>query len=249
LGDDGTAWGGEWLLVNGADCERVAHLSPLLLAGGDKAAREPWRVAMSALLQHDDTMSDDDLCRRFGDNALTRATVALIRRALQKPSPLVPTTTSMGRYFDAAAAALNVCHTMSYEGQAAMQLESLAHDYLATHDSLPCDSSLYRIDENTLNLQPLIRHLCDVNDNAYGAALFHGTLIHAATALTQHIAQQNQITHVAFGGGCFINELLSCCVADALTRAGFQVLQNSKVPPNDGGLSLGQAFIAYQHNK
>jgi len=253
LGDDGTAWGGELLHFDGARCRRVGHLLPLHLAGGDRAAREPWRMAASVLAQ---TGRAGEIERRFLQQpaAATVAAVlarALEKRSLEKDSPHAPLTTSMGRYFDAAAGALKVCEQMTFEGQAAMRLEGLAHRYLKQKSgaelpaNLPNENLAYRISaDGELDLLPLVHRLFDAEDAMEGAALFHGTLIAAVVEWADAAARRLGLKQVACGGGCFVNALLARGVGDGLRARGYTVWQAQAAPANDGGLSLGQAWVA-----
>ncbi|MCL2310642.1 MAG: carbamoyltransferase HypF [Proteobacteria bacterium] len=246
LGDDGTAWGGELLRMNGIQCERVGHLTPLHLAGGDRAAREPWRMAASVLAQSG-RVSDIEIC--FPRQPAATTVANLLSRALEASSPRAPLTTSMGRYFDAAAGALKVCEQMTFEGQAAMRLEGLAYRYLERKQSaqLPTDASAYRIRrDGTLDLLPLLQRLFEIDDASYGAALFHGSLIAAVVEWADVAARQFGLDQIVCGGGCFVNALLSRGVGDGLRARGHTVWQAQAAPANDGGLSLGQAWVARQ---
>ncbi|MDR0771440.1 MAG: carbamoyltransferase HypF [Burkholderiales bacterium] len=242
LGDDGTAWGGELLHLEGAQCKRVGHLARLYLAGGDRAAREPWRMAASVLAQSG-RVNAIETC--FPQQAAATAVANMLARALETGSPQAPPTTSMGRYFDAAAGALKVCEQMSFEGQAAMRLEGLAHHYLKQKVCLPMDASAYRIGaDGVLNVLPLVQRLFDIDDARYGAALFHGTLIAAIVEWADTVARRLGLDHIVCGGGCFVNALLSRGISEGLRARGHTVRQAQAAPANDGGLSLGQAWVA-----
>jgi hydrogenase maturation protein HypF len=150
-------------------------------------------------------------------------------------------TTSMGRLFDAAAALLGVCTQQSYEGQAAMELEALAH----APQALPFGFS---IAANVLDFRPLLAALLMPRLTAReGAQLFHGTLIAGLAAWAGHAAGRSGCTHVALGGGCLLNRVLAEGLADALRQRGLVPLLAQQAPANDGGLSLGQAAVARAH--
>ena len=234
LGDDGTAWGGELLRVHGAGHERIGHLQPLALAGGDRAAREPWRMAASALHRLGRT---HQIAARFAHRSAAPAVADLLSRG-SHCSP----TTSAGRWFDAAAGLLGVSEVSAFEGQAAMQLEALAW----RHGRVSCEPGLYRIEGEVLDLLPLAARLADEDDAAFGAALFHATLAQALADWVARAARAHQLHTVACGGGCFLNRLLSQQLADALAARGVRMLQAEQAPPNDGGIALGQAWIAQQ---
>jgi hydrogenase maturation protein HypF len=248
LGDDGvgnvTAWGGELLHLDSEQCKRVGHLTPLHLAGGDRAAREPWRMAASVLAQ---TGRASDIALHFSQQPAAATVANVLARALETETSHAPLTTSMGRYFDAAAGALKICEQMTFEGQAAMRLEGLAHRYLNQKSGaeLPKDASAYQIKANgELDLFPLVQRLFDIGDAIYGAALFHGTVIAAVIEWADAAARQLGLDQIACGGGCFVNALLSRGVGEGLRTRGYTVRQAQAAPSNDGGLSLGQAWAA-----
>ncbi len=241
LGSDGTAWGGELLRVDAMQCSRLGHLATLPLPGGDKAAKEPWRMAAAALFQ---LGRGDEIARRFPAQAAAAQLHQLLQRGLNCPS-----TSSLGRWFDAAAGLLGAREVMAYEGQAAMLLEGLAEQAR----SVAAWDAGYRIDiagdaEATaqLDLMPLLARLADEKNPAFGAALFHATLARALADWVERIAHAQGLTTVALGGGCFLNHILSRELTHRLATRGFTILAARQVPPNDGGLSLGQAWVAMQ---
>jgi hydrogenase maturation protein HypF len=149
-----------------------------------------------------------------------------------------PPTTSLGRWFDAAAGLLGAREVMAYEGQAAMLLEGLAE---GAGEVEPLADG-YSLDESgRLDLLPLLARLADEPDAAFGAALFHATLAQALADWTERAARREGLTTVALGGGCFLNHILSRNLTRLLTERGLTVLTANQAPPNDGGLSLGQA--------
>ena len=150
LGTDGGAWGGELLRVDGARCERLGHLAPLRLPGGDVAAREPWRMAAAALAR---CGRGAEIVRRFADEPAAPTIASMLARGVNSPA-----TSSMGRYFDAAAGLLGVKRRMAFEGQAAMLLEGLAD----RHGRVAPDDALFAIaGTNELDLAPLLARLAD----------------------------------------------------------------------------------------
>ncbi|MBK6971912.1 MAG: carbamoyltransferase HypF [Sterolibacteriaceae bacterium] len=235
LGSDGAAWGGELLRVDGARFERLGHLRKLALPGADRAAREPWRMAASALHA---LGQGDAIGQRFAHQAAADAICQMLERASR-----CPTTSSMGRWFDAAAGLLGVRDMMSFEGQAAMLLEGLAEEYgeVAAEDSFAVQA------DGTLDLLPLLAALSHERDATRGAARFHATLIAALDAWVWTAAQRTGIRTVALGGGCFLNRIVSRGLSARLDARGLKVLAARAVPPNDGGLALGQAWVAAQH--
>jgi hydrogenase maturation protein HypF len=237
LGSDGTAWGGELLRVEGAQIVRLGHLAPIALPGGDKAAKEPWRMAAAALFQMG---RGDEIARRFPHQPAAQKLHQLLERGLN-----TPTTTSLGRWFDAAAGLLGVREVMAYEGQAAMLLEGLAESFgaVATLSGKPGRAGAEKAID-VLDLLPLLTHLADEQDAARGAAVFHASLARALADWTERMAQREGLRSVALGGGCFLNHILSRALKQQLTARGLNVLEARQAPPNDGGLSLGQAWVA-----
>jgi hydrogenase maturation protein HypF len=238
LGSDGTAWGGELLRVDGASFSRLGRLRPLRLPGGDRAAREPWRMAAAALALLGRT---HDVPRRFVDEPAAATVAAMLERGVHAPE-----TSSLGRWFDAASGLLGVQRRMAFEGQAAMRLEGLAEK----HGAVAADRSLFAITAtNELDLAPLLARLADEGDAAFGAALFHATLAEALAAWVACAAGREGLGVVACGGGCFLNALLARLLARALQARGIAMLQARVVPPNDGGIALGQAWVALQASR
>jgi hydrogenase maturation protein HypF len=235
LGQDGGLWGGELLLVNGAHCERLGHLRPMRLPGGDRAAREPWRVAVGVL--HDAGRSDliQPWLRKRYPYREAGPLLTMLQRNLNCPS-----TTSMGRLFDAAAGLLGVRDQNYYEGQAAMELEGLAQQ---AGPVLPIEDG-FLLHGDVLDFAPLLVRLAECNSASMGAAWFHATVAHGLAHWLIAAAKQSQLTRVAVGGGCAMNEILMGYLRNALSEAGIRLVEARRVPPNDGGLALGQAWIA-----
>ncbi|HEX9180779.1 MAG TPA: carbamoyltransferase HypF, partial [Burkholderiales bacterium] len=232
LGSDGAAWGGELLRVDGADCSRLAHLRQLRLPGGDRAAREPWRMAASALHA---LGRDQDIEARFSHPA-----VAMVRQMLER-GVNAPLTSSAGRLFDAAAGLAGVKDVAAFEGQAPMLLEGLAE----AHGPVPPMDDGFSFDQDGgLNFLPLLGAIAELKDRGHAASLFHATVAEGLAHWVLEHARRQELRRVAFGGGCFLNHLLSSALRARLRAAGVEVFEAAQVPPNDGGLSLGQAWIA-----
>ena len=157
-----------------------------------------------------------------------------------------PPTTSLGRCFDAAAGLLGVCEVMTYEGQAAMLLEVLARRFGAC---LPLPGG-YHIDSrvesglSVLNLYPMLAQLADEDDAARGAAHFHATLVEALSQWISDAAYASGTRSVVLTGGCFHNLVLAAGLRHRLLARGLQVFEAQHVPPGDGGLAFGQAWVA-----
>jgi len=231
LGTDGSAWGGELLRVEGGTMSRLGHLRELPLPGGDRAAREPWRMAAAALHA---LGRGAEIPERF-DQAAAPTVRQMLDRGVR-----CPPTSSAGRWFDAAAGLLGVRALAAFEGQAPMLLEGLADRHGAV---APLDGG-WRVDADVLDLLPLAARLADLDDAAYGAALFHSTLAAALADWASRAARAAGLYTVACGGGCCMNRILMASLRGQLERAGLRVLEARQAPPNDGGLALGQAAVA-----
>ena len=232
LGTDGAAWGGELLRVEGAKFARLGHLRPLPLPGGDVAAREPWRMAAAALHA---LGRGDAIMRRFADEPAAPMVATMLVRGIHCPH-----TSSAGRLFDAAAGLLGVHCRASFEGQAAMLLEGLA----AQQGAVEPLAAGWRIHGGQLDLRPLLLALADANDAGRAAALFHATLASALIDWVAAAAERTGIRTVVAAGGCLLNRLLASALREGLSARGLRLLEAQSLPPNDGGLSLGQAWVA-----
>lgn len=233
FGEDGTAWGGELLMVDGAHSMRLGHLRELPLPGGDVAAREPWRMAASVLAE---LGRGEEIPSRFADEPAAPLVATMLARRLN-----CPLTSSAGRLFDAAAGLLGVRRRIAFEGQAAMLLEGLA----ARHGVASPLAGGWRIDaEGHLDLLPLFDALGDCEDASAGAALFHATFAAALCEWVAHAAARTGLTTVVAAGGCLLNRLLQTALRGGLAAHKLRFVQAERLPPNDGGLSLGQAWVA-----
>jgi hydrogenase maturation protein HypF len=233
LGRDGGMWGGELLVMDGADWARIGHFGALAAPGGDRAAREPWRMAASALHA---LGRSDEIAQRFPQRNASGI------RALLDRGVSCPPTTSAGRWFDAAAGLLGAREVASFEGQAAMLLEGLA----ARHGSIAPLEGGFAIRAGVLDLLPLIDAIADAPDTAHAAAVFHATLAEGIAQWALAAARAHGVRSVALGGGCFANRILARDLRARLLALGLEPLEARQAPPNDGGLALGQAWVAMQ---
>jgi len=228
-GADGGNWGGELLLCEGAGFRRLGHLAPLKMAGGDRAAREPWRMAAAMLYS---LSRASEIPRHFAAQAPAAGLAALLDQSD------VPVTTSAGRLFDAAAALLGVADVQGYEGEAAMKLEARVRRSRIAEGG-------WTIENGVLSLRPLFERLASrAVDATEGAELFHGTFAAACVDWASRAAEATGIIDIVLGGGCFLNAILAEQVQRGCVTAGLNPLLPRQLPPNDGGLSLGQAWIA-----
>ncbi|MEB3289090.1 MAG: carbamoyltransferase HypF [Leptolyngbya sp.] len=253
-GDDGTFWGGEWLLADYRQYHRVAHLKPVALLGGSQAIRQPWRNTYAHLIA------------AFGDWPTVQTlfpALDLVRFLQHQPLATLdamlaqrinaPLASSAGRLFDAVAAALGGCRERAtYEGQGAMELEALIQPQHLEAAQLSAYAFAMgdRPKGNPRILDPAPMWKSLLTDVQHGtppaliAARFHVGFAQALTTLTQALAQDYPVTTVALSGGVFQNQVLVRQVKQRLQALGLTVLIHHQVPPNDGGLALGQAVIA-----
>lgn len=235
-GADGTAWGGEFLLGDARSYRRVAHLRPLSLPGGDAAAREPERIALSLLhgIHGAGAAALDLPVIRDMPDARRRVLLRLLETGVSAPA-----TTSAGRLFDGVAALLGLARVNRHEGEAAMALEQAA-----VH--APGERHAYTLPlvDGVLDWRPLVAELLEDRrrgaDPCRAAAAFHNALMDAAVRVAEAVG----CGRVVLSGGCFQNRLLAGRLPALLRARGFQVLQHRQVPPNDGGIALGQIAVA-----
>jgi len=262
-GPDGAIWGGEVLVASGQGYQRVAHLSPVPLPGGDAAVRNPWRVALAHLWAAGVEWADDLAPVERLAGGAERAEGRLLARMLATGAGCVPTT-SMGRLFDAVASLVGLRHEISFEAQAAIDLESAAAPHLhlfaqpAAGDAVGEKLTAYRFGlragdggaPTVIDAGPVIAAMVD--DVRAGvpagviAARFHRAVADAATAVAVTVARARRLDTVVLGGGVFQNVALTelCRRRLAADAPDLTVLTHGVVPPNDGGLALGQAWIA-----
>lgn len=243
LGDDGTVWGGEFLVGGYAGYRRAGWFRPVPLLGGDAAVREVFRMALAYL--HD----------AFGDECFAQplpwlAAIPAAERKLylQMLARRInsPLTSSCGRLFDAVAALLGLRRQVSYEGQAAIELEALAEesDVEGIYPfSLTGRDGSFAVDFR-LAIRALVADLAAGESPAALARAFHNTVAAAVAEGCGRIRARDGVDRVVLSGGVFQNKLLTEMVLQLLEQDGFTVFTHRLVPPNDGGLALGQAMIA-----
>jgi hydrogenase maturation protein HypF len=240
LGDDGTLWGGEFLVGGYARARRMAHLACVGMPGGDAASREPWRMAVAHLRAAGLDPTRGPVAARVGEERVA-AMVRLLDAGVRCPS-----TSSIGRLFDAVASLVGACDRSSFEGQAAMSLEGFAR---ATPDGgaypfeMRQDASGWIVDP-----APLVREVAaDVGRGLAPATVarrFHEGLSSMIVDVCSRVREREGLRDVVLTGGVFVNSLLSVLVSEQLTAAGFRAHRHREVPPNDGGLCLGQLAVA-----
>ena len=244
-GPDGAVWGGEVLVADLAQFRRAAHLAYVSLPGGEAAIRAPWRMALGYLYKaYGSSLWDLDLpFLKEIDEAAGRLTLKMIDKNLNSPA-----TSSLGRLFDGVAAIANVCREVSFEGQAAMALESLALANSTEEGDVYPYGVTNHGDLRTVDVRPLIKAVVeDVSDGVSAAKIsnrFHGTLVALFSSLCVSVRNDTQIDRAVLSGGVFQNALFLTGLMRALEKEGFHVYAHEQVPTNDGGICLGQAVVA-----
>ena len=240
-GPDHTVWGGEVLLADYHTFERLAHLSTVEMPGGDAAIQEPWRMAVSHLYRAYGPEYKDLKLAILQDHA---DKITLIEQMIDK-SINSPLTSSCGRLFDSVAALLGMRHTVSFEGQAAAELEMLLEPDNTDSSSYPFEIIKAEDKPWLLPVKPIIT--CIVEDllenipSQFISRRFHNTLAALFARVCREIREQKNINSVVLSGGVFQNLNLLRQVKSSLEILSFDVYAHEQVPTNDGGLSLGQA--------
>ena len=238
-GTDGRIWGGEFLVADFAGFTRAAHLEYLPLPGGEAAIHKPWRIAVG----YAEALELDTAGLPFLEK-VTSEELRVCRQQAAK-SLNAPLTSSMGRLFDCVAALANVRTEVTYEGQAAMELEQVSNFKFQTSNF---KGYPFELDEENIRIKGLLAGV--VEDVRRGAdageigARFHRTVAEMIMAMCQRISDTTGLREVALSGGVFQNVTLLRLTVPLLREAGFTVYTHSLVPPNDGGIALGQAVVA-----
>lgn len=243
-GMDGTVWGGEFLLCQGASFERVAHLRPVPICGGDQAARSARQLLQSYLASAGVTVRQwENFCGQ--EDPSYRLILAAVRMGIQT----VPSS-SMGRLFDAVSAVLGVCEENTFEGECAQALEARASavdwnggwnperdfDFEEQDGVLTADGADY--------VRRLMEWRVKGEDPGMLARQFHEALIRLTVRFCEEIRSRSGENKVALSGGVFVNRLLAEGCIKMLKQNGFEVYRNHQVPCNDGGICLGQVWVA-----
>ncbi|MCC7493539.1 MAG: carbamoyltransferase HypF [Fimbriimonadaceae bacterium] len=235
LGPDGSIWGGEVLLADCRGYRRLAHLRPFVLPGGEAAVRQGWRIALALAQQVGLPLPE----AWWPDAARAAFVRQMIARQVQCPA-----TSSAGRLFDAFSALLGCRPTSRYEGEAAVALEGQADP--AEAGRLPF--GLLPGEVRQIDWEPALRAAVEQRLAGVAAPVlamrFHRGLAQTTADLCRQLADATGVATVALSGGCFQNLLLLELLASQLQSKGLEVLVHRRVPPNDGGLSLGQAVVA-----
>ncbi len=239
-GTDGQIWGGEFLVANFRSFERRAHFRYIPLPGGDAAVRQTWRPALSWLRESfgNQLPSDLSIFRQISPREITLVS-RMIERGINSAL-----TSSCGRLFDAVASIIGLRHEVTFEGQAAIELEMIAQSGVEGAYSFDIDPS----EPAQIDMRPMIRQIVhDVQSSkpvGEIAARFHNTIAAVISEVCQRIRASEKLSRVCLTGGTFQNMYLLGHTMALLRKLGFEVFIHSAVPPNDGGIALGQAVIA-----
>ncbi len=241
FGTDGKIWGGEILVADFRSFERRAHFRYIPLAGGDAAVREPWRLGLAYLMDTFGSQAESmDLPLYREVSAMkVRAVRAMIERGINTVE-----TSACGRLFDAVASIAGVRHQVNFEAQAAIELEMSAA--AGVEERYPfdiLDGAPWLIDMRPA-IHSIVRDVQAARPVGYIAAAFHNTVAAIVVEICLRLRAADHLQRVCLSGGTFQNLYLLERTAAGLRTKGFEVLLHEKVPPNDGGLSLGQAVIA-----
>ncbi len=237
LGTDGNIWGGEFLICDLLDFERRSYLDYTPMPGGDRATKEPWRMALSYLL------------KAFGDDykkinipfleEINMDKAAIIETAIWKGIN-APLTSSAGRLFDAVAALTGLCTRASFHAEAPMRLEAIAD---------PAEKRAYEFSTgNTIDTTGIIHGVCrDISDGCAAATIsarFHNSVINIIFAMSDILSRETGIRKVVLSGGTFQNKYMLKRLENGLKAAGYEVFSPCAIPANDGGIALGQLAVA-----
>jgi hydrogenase maturation protein HypF len=245
-GDDGKVWGGEFLIGDYRGYQRLGHLQYLPLPGGDKAAEEPWRMALSYLHY------------TFGKNFLKLGLDLTKRIEKEKVSLLIemiekgvnsPLTSSWGRFFDAVSSLIGICDFSSYEGQAAIEMEMKAGPEAGSYKYEIEERAGVLIVDPKLLIREIVEDLKKKVSPAVISSRFHNSTAEIILDICLRIRKKKGLSKAALSGGVFQNKVLTEKVLKRLKENSFECYTHSKVPPNDGGISLGQAVIAAEKFK
>ncbi|HLF74064.1 MAG TPA: carbamoyltransferase HypF [Anaerolineales bacterium] len=237
-GTDGAIWGGEILLASYADFERFAHLEYLPLPGADSAIRHPWRIAVG----YAQALDLDVEGLPFMQN-IDKPNIRIARQQVERKLN-APLTSSMGRLFDAVASLIGVRNEVTYEAQAAIEMEALSKPFISSAQAYP-----YLIDEGMLIrlgelLKAVVQDVRARESAGMIGARFHRTIAEIAVETCKRARSKASLNEVALSGGVWQNRILLALVRHGLEKDGFTVFFHQQTPANDGGLALGQAVIA-----
>jgi len=233
-GDDGNVWGGEFFIINKTESERFAHLNYVPMVSGERAAKEPWRMALIYLYRYYPEAVESIITeKKFPQKDMIFLQLLNDSVRLQ--------TSSIGRFFDAVASLIDVCQFNSYEGEAPMKLEALADESFSEYYrfSFNKQQSLVEVD---VIIKGIVNDIQEQRSKEYISSKFHFTIAKMVFDLCKKMKNESGIDAVALSGGVFQNVVLVNMIKRVFSSSEFTLFWNEKVPPNDAGIALGQVY-------
>ncbi len=234
FGDDGNVWGGEFFIINKTESERFAHLNYVPMVSGERAAKEPWRMALIYLYKYYPEAVEGIITeKKFPQKDMIFLQLLNDSVRLQ--------TSSMGRFFDAVASLIDVCHFNSYEGEAPMKLEALADENFSGyyHFDFNKQQSLIEVD---MIIKGIVNDIQEQRSKVFISSKFHFTIAKMVFDLCKKMKNESSIDAVALSGGVFQNVVLVNMIKRVFSGSELKLFWNEKVPPNDAGIALGQVY-------
>jgi hydrogenase maturation protein HypF len=248
-GTDGNLWGGEFLISDIDGFERVARFKYVPLPGGESAIREPWKTAVSYIIEAkgkdaEATLEDLGFIKKYGIKAIEQ--VMVVAQAMD----LSPLSSGAGRLFDAISALIGLCDRNTFEGEAAMALESLTQDGIDSEYVVELrQENSYTVLDFSATIGGIVRDMGRNISNEEISTKFHNTLASIIRTMVRRLKEAYNVSDVALSGGTFQNLYLLNRTLSLLTQDGMNVYRNEKVPCNDACISLGQAYLIRERLK
>lgn len=244
-GDDGTVWGGELLICDYEGYERAGHIKPFMQVGGDLSAKEGWRIAVQLIREHFDNAGE--ICERLDlcDEKTFKLQSVMADKGLNAVK-----STSMGRVFDAVSAILGIRKASTFEGEASTALMYAAELFERTHSDIECKLTSHVSEDGIIDTTALAGVIAERflrgEDRGKLSYIFHKALTQDICTACERLRERYALDTAALSGGVFQNRLLVRLTKSSLEAKGFKVLIHSLIPPNDGGIALGQAAYKWR---
>lgn len=244
-GDDGTVWGGELLICDYEGYERAGHIKPFMQVGGDLSAKEGWRIAVQLIREHFDNAGE--ICERldFCDEKTFKLQSVMADKGLNAVK-----STSMGRVFDAVSAILGIRKASTFEGEASTALMYAAELFERIHSDIECKLTSHVSEDGIIDTTALAGEIAERflrgEDRGKLSYIFHKALTQDICTACERLRERYALQTIALSGGVFQNRLLVRLTKSSLEAKGFKVLIHSLIPPNDGGIALGQAAYKWR---
>ena len=244
-GDDGTVWGGELLICDYEGYERAGHIKPFMQVGGDLSAKEGWRIAVQLIREHFDNAGE--ICERLDlcDEKTFKLQSVMADKGLNAVK-----STSMGRVFDAVSAILGIRKASTFEGEASTALMYAAELFERIHSDIECKLTSHVREDGIIDTTALAGEIAERflrgEDRGKLSYIFHKALTQDICTACERLRERYALQTIALSGGVFQNRLLTRLTKSSLEEKGFKVLIHSLIPPNDGGIALGQAAYKWR---